>query len=162
MSWELSEKFRVRTLIIYDEKNVRDDDKMCCCCRFRWLVGAQTKEYAHPYSMMHRRLTTAGIEVAPHYHQLLVMRRASEASLFFLGFPRKKKPLHNGSYEHRVPKIKNQTLFCTRDVCLFVWSNIVIGHLCRPYSTHTAPMPVLTGSVHAHICLLYTSPSPRD
>ena len=30
------------------------------------------KEYTHPYSMMHRRLTTAGIEVAPHYHQLLV------------------------------------------------------------------------------------------
>ena len=37
-----------------------------------WLVGAPTKEYAHPYSMMHRRLTTAGIEVAPHYHQFLV------------------------------------------------------------------------------------------
>ena len=32
----------------------------------------------------------------------IIMRRASEASLFFLGFPRKKKPLHNGSYEHRV------------------------------------------------------------
>ena len=48
----------------------------------------------------------------------LIMRRASEASLFFLGFPRNKKPLHNGSYEHRVPKIKNQTLFCTRDVCV--------------------------------------------
>ena len=31
-----------------------------------------TKEYTHRYSMMHRRLTTAGIEVAPHYHQLLV------------------------------------------------------------------------------------------
>ena len=30
----------------------------------------------------------------------LVMRRASEASLFFLGFPREKKPLHNESYEH--------------------------------------------------------------
>ena len=24
--------------------------------------------------MMHRRLTTAGIEVAPHYHPLLVLR----------------------------------------------------------------------------------------
>ena len=36
------------------------------------VAGAQTKEYAHPYSMMHRRLTTAGIEVAPHYHKLLV------------------------------------------------------------------------------------------
>ena len=33
-----------------------------------------TKEYTHPYSMMHRRLPTAGIEVAPHYHQLLVVR----------------------------------------------------------------------------------------
>ena len=32
-----------------------------------------TKEYTHPYSMMHCRLPTAGIEVAPHYHhQLLV------------------------------------------------------------------------------------------
>ena len=39
---------------------------------------------------------------------------------FSLGFPRKKKPLHNGSYEHRTPKIQNQTLFCTRDVCLCV------------------------------------------
>ena len=40
------------------------------------------------------------------------MRHAREASLFFLGFPRKKKPPHNGSYEHRVPKIKNKTFFC--------------------------------------------------
>ena len=32
------------------------------------------------------------------------MRRASEASLFFLGFPTKKMPHHNGSYEQRVPK----------------------------------------------------------
>ena len=38
-----------------------------------WLVSAATKEYAHSYSIMHRRLTTAGIEVAPHYHQLLVL-----------------------------------------------------------------------------------------
>ena len=30
-----------------------------------------TKEYTHRYSMMHRRLTIAGIEVAPH-HQLIV------------------------------------------------------------------------------------------
>ena len=36
--------------------------------------------------------------------KFIFMRRASEASLFFLGFPREKKPLHNGSYEHRVPK----------------------------------------------------------
>ena len=31
-----------------------------------------------------------------------------------------KKPLHSGSYEHRVPKIKNQTFFCTRDVYWFI------------------------------------------
>ena len=30
------------------------------------------------------------------------MRRASEESLFLLGFPRKKQSLHNGSYEHRI------------------------------------------------------------
>ena len=66
-----------------------------------------------------------------------------------------KKPLHSGSYEHRVPKIKNHFsvpgMFICLFICLFVWFNIVIGHLGRPYSTHTAPMPVLTGSVHAHI-----------
>ena len=28
---------------------------------------------------------------------------------------------------------------------------IVISHLCRSQSTHTAPTPVLTGSEHAHI-----------
>ena len=64
-------------------------------------------------------------------------------------------PLHNGSYEHRVSKIQDLIFFCTRDVhsliCLFICViNIVIGDLDRPYSTHTAPMPVLTGSVHAH------------
>ena len=36
-------------------------------------------------------------------------------------------------------------------ICLFVRFNIAIGHLDRPYSTYTASMPVLTGSVHAHI-----------
>ena len=36
------------------------------------VAGAPAKEYAQPYSMMHHRLTTAGIEVAPHYHRLLV------------------------------------------------------------------------------------------
>ena len=51
------------------------------------------------------------------------MRRASVASLFFLGFPRKKKPLHNGSYEHGVPKIKNKTLFCTMYVCVIQHRN---------------------------------------
>ena len=35
------------------------------------VLRRPTKEYTHPYSMMHRRLPTAGNEVAPHYHQLL-------------------------------------------------------------------------------------------
>ena len=39
------------------------------------VLRRPTKEYTHPYSMMHRRLPTAGIEVAPHYHQLLVYKR---------------------------------------------------------------------------------------
>ena len=30
--------------------------------------------------MMHRRLTTAGIEVAPHYHQILVMEGYNDSS----------------------------------------------------------------------------------
>ena len=38
------------------------------------VLRRPTKEYTHPYSMMRRRLPIAGIEVAPHYHQLLVMR----------------------------------------------------------------------------------------
>ena len=37
------------------------------------VLRRPTKEYTHPYSMMHRRLPTAGIEVARHYHQLLVI-----------------------------------------------------------------------------------------
>ena len=42
-------------------------------------------------------------------------------------------------------------MFVCVGVCLCVWFNTVIGHLGRPYSTHTAPMPVLMGSVHAPI-----------
>ena len=47
------------------------------------------------------------------YHEA---RERSES--FFPWFPKEKKPLHNGSYEHRVPKIKNNTFFCTRYVCV--------------------------------------------
>ena len=47
------------------------------------------------------------------------MRRASEASLFFLGFPTKKMPHHNGSYEHRVPKKKHDSVpgMCDSGMC---------------------------------------------
>ena len=37
------------------------------------VLRRPTKEYTHRYSMMHHRLTTAGIEVAPHYDQLLLL-----------------------------------------------------------------------------------------
>ena len=37
------------------------------------VLRRPTKEYTHPHFMMHRRLPTAGIEVAPPYHQLLVI-----------------------------------------------------------------------------------------
>ena len=88
--------------------------------------------------MMHRGLPTAGNEVAPHYHQLLVMRRASEASLFFFGIPREKKPLHNGSYEHRVPK--NKTLFCTRDVCVIQHRNWPLrSTILNAHGTNASP-----------------------
>ena len=36
------------------------------------VLRRSTKEYTHPYSMMHRKSRTAGTEVAPHYHQFLV------------------------------------------------------------------------------------------
>ena len=42
-------------------------------------------DYMYPYSMMHRRLPTAGIDVAPHYHQLLVVAGVPTIQQF--GFP---------------------------------------------------------------------------
>ena len=71
---EPSETFRVRPRYDYEKKHVSRDSKMCCCCwRFCCLwCSDDRKEYTHRYSMMHRRLPTAGIEVAPHHHQLLV------------------------------------------------------------------------------------------
>ena len=57
------------------KKHVRRDSR---CAAADAVVSAvvlrrPTKENTHPYSMMHRRLHTAGIEVAPHYHQLIVL-----------------------------------------------------------------------------------------
>ena len=47
------------------------------------VLRRPTKEYTHPYSYsrMHRRLPTAGIEVAPHYHQLPVGNAPMHSSL---------------------------------------------------------------------------------
>ena len=49
------------------------------------VLRRPTKEYTHPYSMMHHRLPTAGIEVAPHYHQLLVSDNTNERTANSVG-----------------------------------------------------------------------------
>ena len=46
---------------------------------FAVVLRRPTKEYTHLYSMMHRRLPSVGIEVAPHHHQLLVMGQGRES-----------------------------------------------------------------------------------
>ena len=59
----------------YEKKHVRRDSKMCCCCCRRFCCGApKTDERIHA-PVLHDASQidyTAGIEVAPHYHQLLV------------------------------------------------------------------------------------------
>ena len=85
---EPSENLRVRIW----EKNMHVVTPRCAAAAVVSAVVLRrpTKEYTHPYSMMHRRLPTAGIEVAPHYHQLLVhqcqLRRAKQ-SLHFASIP---------------------------------------------------------------------------
>ena len=44
----------------------------------------------HPYSMMPRRLTTAGIEVVPRYHQLLVVYTFSTYNIHAKTPPKKR------------------------------------------------------------------------
>ena len=58
-------------------------------------------------------------------HAILNNHEARERSEpTFSWFSKGKKPLHNGSYEHRVSKIQDLIFFCTRDVhsliCLFI------------------------------------------
>ena len=58
-----------------------------------------TAEYTHPYSMMHRRLCTAGIKIALYYHQLLYNEaKPTERSDRGRFSPQAKTPLHN---QHR-------------------------------------------------------------
>ena len=93
-------------------------------CRSRFLQWEEANCYGLPAGRGSYRIFNT--KEFPNHRQpehkqtlaAIIMRRASEASLLFLGFPRKKKPLHNGSHEHRMPKIKNKTFFCTRDVCV--------------------------------------------
>ena len=48
-----------------------------------------------------------------HREEFVSVEARERSGPFFLFF-------HNGSYEHRVPKINNQTLFCTSYVCVGV------------------------------------------
>ena len=76
---------------------------------------------------------------------------ARERAIFSLVFQGKKKPLHNGSYEHRVPKIKNKTFSCTRYVCVI--QHPLPSTTLNAHGTNcsAAPIAVPTGSTHAHI-----------
>ena len=72
------------------------------------------------------------------------MRRAKP---FFLGFPRKTK----GSSQRAMRVVKGPFYFHCMFLSWFASVNIVIGHLGRPRSTQTAPMPAPMDSVHAQI-----------
>ena len=59
----------------YEKKHVRRDSKMCCCCCCRFCCGSPTTDERIHAPVLHDASQidyTAGIEVAPHYHQLLV------------------------------------------------------------------------------------------
>ena len=68
---ELTEKFRVpiRTKMRKKCKWSLQDDWMCCCAAAA-VVSAVVFRRKNTRT---RRLTTAGIEVAPHDHQLLLI-----------------------------------------------------------------------------------------
>ena len=86
-------------------KNIRVVTPRCAAAAVVSAVVLRrpTKKYTHRYSMMHRRLTTSTAgEVAPHYHQLLVVPlglpiRACSAAINCLHYsgqskaPRRKK-----------------------------------------------------------------------
>ena len=77
----------------------------------------------------------------------VLMRRASEGIYFSLGFPRKKKHLHNGSYQHRVWKKKKNLLYqvcvcdCTCDyVCVIQHRNWPYrSTILNPHGTNASP-----------------------
>ena len=62
------------------------------------VLRRPTNECTHSYSMMHRRLPTAGIEVAPHYHQLLVLTWLS------LACETTRRPTKSDEGEHHTKK----------------------------------------------------------
>ena len=101
------------------------------------------------------RVACRSLNVHREFPELILRRAKREARTpFFLGFPRKKKPLHKGSCE--ACRVFFFNFFLCVFLCMFVSVNIVIGHLGRPRSTHTTPMAVPMGSVHAQVI---TTPS---
>ena len=79
-------------------------------------------------------------------NQDLIMRqgRGSEATetVFCL---QAKKPLHSGSYEHRVPRIKDKTFFCTRDVCVIQHRNWPLrSTILNAHGTNASPNGLCT------------------
>ena len=145
--WRRNEK--INQYYIKPDSRIRSHDNWCLFFTHIFQISG--------YSILEKWSPEVGIQKIPLFDEA---REWSEP--FFPWFSKEKKTsLHNGSYEHRVPKIKQQNTLmykyqvrlCMCDfLCvLCVWLNIVIGHLGRPHSTDTAPMTVLTGSVHAHI-----------
>ena len=94
------------------KKHVRRDSKMCCCCccfccggRTKELLVSRVNDRIHvPVLHDASQMTTAGIEVASHYHQLLVNGKChykksgksalTQAPSYFITdcFPREGKP----------------------------------------------------------------------
>ena len=68
------------------KKYVRRDSKMCCCC-CRFCCGAPTTDeriHAPVLDDASQIDYTAGIEVAPHFHQLLVRTTSTSTLLLQL------------------------------------------------------------------------------
>lgn len=71
----------------------------------------------------------------------MIMRRAS---IFSIDFSMGKKPLHRGLHTRALVGWP----FANYSVCSQPTINI---HVCPPHSSYTAPTPVPSGYVHAHI-----------
>ena len=70
----------------------------------------------------------------------IIMRRASETSIFFLGFPREKKNFITGRTSIGCQKMKNKTLLCTRDVCVIQHRNWPLrSTILNAHGTNASP-----------------------
>ena len=117
----------------------------CCACWVFWCygVGSQSTHKSEQKPFRNKRRVVVPFDNYARYR--IIMRRAKREAFFFLVF-RGKKSLFRTGHARRVG-----CLFSFFSVCFFVSVNIVIGHLGRPRSTHTAPMPAPMGSVHPQL-----------